>query len=231
MEEQKTRKRRGHYMVKTRNFLVRKIDSSGKLMESRSDDDLRLPISLLTYEEFIQGQKIISECSKKKEQMLKENPSIKFPRTARCKGNPYHDAFVYFTEIRKKKIEEGIASPNVCIICGEDMNRTKDSAYPYCTDCARTMMNYGELRGRNNTSGYLHWNQLCVVCHRRQAHLYMKGMCRACYRLGERHNTRDPEKIRELRREQTKKQIYKGLAIPSGKSQSKPIFWGEAEWK
>ena len=220
---------RGSKMVNTRNYLVRKINDGGRLVEGRAADDKRLPMSPLTYEEFIEGEKILNECLKKKQEALKEEPQQKFSRVARLPGNPFHKGYTYFTELRKKKIEEGM-SPDICVICGENMDRNSGSEYPYCQDCGRLLMQ-GKLRSRNNTLGYLHWNQPCVVCHKRLADLNMKGMCRVCDRLGERHNTRDPDKIREIRRAQLKKLIQIGQQLPNGPTKDRPFYWGKSNWK
>lgn len=225
-------KRRGVYMRKTKNYMVRNIDKDGRLVEGRKADDMRLPLSPLTYEEYIKCRDMITASFKKKEELLQEaknDASVKLVRLAQQPGNPFYDVFVYLSELRKKKIETGMDA-DTCVICGETMHRSKKSEYPYCQACARTMMVTGEVRGRNNTLGYLHWQQPCVVCHKRLADLNMKGMCRVCYRLGERHHTRDPEEVRKIRREQLKKEIQEGKRIPSGNQHNSNFFWGKSNW-
>lgn len=221
---------RGSKMVNTRNYLVRRINDGGRLVEGRSADDRRLPVSPLTYEEFIEGEKILKECLEKKEQMLQDDPEQKVSRIARLPSNPFHEGYMYFLKLWEKKIAEGSMSPETCVICGEKMDRNSGSEYPYCQDCGRLLMQ-GKVRSRNNTLGYLHWNQICIVCHQRKAHLNMKGMCRVCYRLGERHNTRDPEEIRKIRRDQLKKLIQIGQQLPSGPTKDETFFWGHSNWE
>lgn len=217
--------RRGINMVNTRNYLIRKIDDGGRLVEDRATDDMRLPMSPLTYEEFKEGKKLLEECTRQKDELAKKSAEKSAPRYSRQPGHPYHPMFVHFSKLREIKLKEGLGE-NECIICGEEMNR---EGYPYCAVCGRMLLQ-NKLRGRDNTLGYLNWNRNCVVCHHRKADLNMKGMCRACYRLGERYGTHDPKDVRKLRRERLKRTIQKGELIPNGKSGGIGIGWESKKW-
>ena len=230
-KEKAPKMKRGERMVTTRNYQARNntgIDE--QLVKNRPADDLRLPMSELTYEEYLKAKEILDKCTALKEKMIAEGTYEAAHRLARIPGNPYYEIYCYLVGLKQEKIENG-ADPNVCVICGEDMKRSAKSKYPYCQDCARILLQ-GKLRGQDNTLGYLHWNKLCVVCHQRPADLNMRGMCRVCYRLGERHNTHDPKDVREIRRERLKKTIQEGEPIvkKAASAAVREITWTHKQW-
>lgn len=225
---------KGESMKRKRNYHARKNEKlDGQTILSRPADDLRLPMSELTYEEFLKTQEILAKCTALKEKMIADGTFESAHRLARIPSNPYHEVYCYLVALKQEKVENG-ADPDTCVICGEYMHRSAKSTYPYCQNCARILLQ-GTLRGQNNTSGYLHWNKLCVVCHQRQADPNMRGMCRICYRLGERHNTHDPKDVREIRRNRLKKAIQEGEPIVKKPAEatavvSREITWTHKQW-
>ena len=231
-KEKTTRRKRGERMVKTRNYKARtSIVLNEQEAKNQPADDLRLPMSEMTYKEFLEARRILDKCTALKKKMIAEGTYTSAHRLARIPGNPYYEIYSYLVGLKEAKVANG-ADPNRCVICGEDMQRSEKSTYPYCQDCAR-ILSQGKLRGRNNTLGYLHWNKMCVVCHQRPADLNMRGMCRVCYRLGERHNTHDPKDVLEIRRARLKQTIQEGEPIVGGsasKSSLRKIIWNHKQW-
>ncbi len=211
------------------DYLVRQIKTSG-IDSKYAEDDLRMPTSPLTREEFDEGKRLVDKCYQEKLQAAASGKKV--PRLARREGNPFHEIYVYFQGLYEKKVQEKSMDSNTCVICGEALTdeKNKHTQYPYCLDCGRLMTCYGKLRGRDNASGYKHWNRVCVVCHLRPAHKNMRGMCRICYRLGERHNTHDPKDVIEIRRNRIKKSISTGTQISGQRGKNTMMKWVAKDW-
>lgn len=159
------------------------IDTS--LMTDKNDD--RLPRSLLTLDEYNQCIALAEKCRERQDTSNKiKKLSISNPE------HPYHELFIYLSKIAEAL--KGTDYEHHCVICGDKLP-TK-TFYPYCTSCGRLVYR-GLIRGKSCTRGYRNFGKICVVCGEKPA--MAAGMCRACYRVGDRHGTHDPEEIKQIR--------------------------------
>lgn len=181
------------------------VDTS--LVAGNSDD--RLPSSLLTLEEYYQSLAIAQECSLNKDKQNIRNLSISSPE------HPYYPLYKYFKTVAQKL--KGTEFEHHCVICGEELSLY--THYPYCNACGRLAYR-GIIRGKSRTRGFRNVGRMCIVCNKRPA--ASAGMCRACYRFGDRRGIHDPDKIRQIRqsikktKSQEDQETIENLKVPAG---------------
>lgn len=183
------------------------------IIKTRKEDDYRLPKALLSYEEFKEASRIGDEC-RQKLMALKESGEAWDWGGVNNPENPCYPLYEYLC-----KVSEHIDDPETlgkCVICGEvdeERGRTrKNSEFPYCLFCGR-MVTQGRIRSINNTRGLKNIGKMCVVCKERPAFPACRGMCRACYRQGDRIGSHDPDVIRAFRLKRAQSSILNGVAL------------------
>lgn len=154
----------------------------------REDD--RLPGCLLTADEFHHYLEIAEACKKSAANNNQRPQSAKLRITNPV--HPFHALYEYLEEISKKF--EGTEYEHHCLLCGKPL--PENETYPYCVSCGRSVYK-GQRKGCLSTRGYRNQGRPCVVCGR--IPVMAGGMCRACYRLGDRRGTHNPEDIKVIR--------------------------------
>lgn len=200
-----------------------KIDLYGNLENNdHESDDYRFPESFLSYEDYKNLQALLQKCCEEN----KDKPHPTRGSKIQDADHPLRRVYVRCVELRKAAMEVGMPDDK-CLICGSDLDRDKKSEYPYCPTCSRFILQNHKIRDRT-TRRNINENKLCVVCHKRPAAKNMGGMCRACYRIGDRLGDHSVEAIRAKRRHRDKIDIQQGINIshvddilePSGSEKS-----------
>lgn len=170
-------------------------------------DDNRFPESYLTYENYKDLKALLEECYN----ACETNSQSKATCRITSSNHPLHPVYEYCVRLREQRLKEGMPADK-CLICGSDLRRDNASKYPYCPTCGRFILQNHKIRDLT-TIREATPNRLCIVCHKRPAANNMNGMCRACYRIGDRMKNHSVEAIQEKRREREKADIQVGIEI------------------
>lgn len=164
----------------------------------RAGDDLRLPDSLLTAEEHRELRETLRQCAAAKQNGAERAPGNTLLADGR---HPYYPVYKKLAEIAKRHTDAG--EPERCPLCGRPLTEENRSVVRYhsciCNACKLKICLQNRLPGLDNTRGYKHWRQMCVVCKAKRASPNRAGMCAACYGLSERYHTKDVRELVKLR--------------------------------
>lgn len=176
----------------------------------RKTDDYRMPTSLLSYDEFKELRELSEKCRKDYDGRIAKDPDYakKKPRISN-KDSAFHPLFVYLRD--KQESLAGTENEDRCVICGCEYTRGNPSlSNPCCPHCSRQLAG-GIVRGTDTTKGFHAYNKICIVCGLKPALPNTGGMCRGCYRAGDRLGTHDPDVIRVARAKYLNGQIVNGI--------------------
>lgn len=171
----------------------------------RPSDDNRLPMSLMTYEEFKEATEIAKRCIARTEERRREREEAQkdgkggermHPIPLSSPEHPANELHEYLLSISKRL--EGTPDEGRCIVCGDKLHRTQDTGYPYCIYCGRRLREAGDIRGTNNTAGLKTYGKLCEVCQKVPAKPNHAGMCRSCYAWGTKIGVVDAKELHML---------------------------------
>lgn len=172
----------------------------------RPSDDNRLPMSLMTYEEFKTATEIAERCiarmkkrREEREEAKKSGEPVKrmVPIPLSSPQHPSNELHEYLLLISKRL--EGTPDEGRCIVCGEKIHKKEeDKGYPYCIYCSRRLRETGDIRGTNNTAGLKTYGKMCAVCEKAPAKPNHAGMCRSCYAWGTKIGVVDAQELHML---------------------------------
>lgn len=172
------------------------------LADFREEGDERLPLSLMTAEEYKKARKIAERCQEKirqQQKIIAEQGGHKRRMRVTNPLHPAHELYEYLVDVGNN--HEEVRRDNRCVVCGEKRTvspqEMRGSPYPYCNFCGRRVREEGVIRGTDNTKGFGAYGKLCVVCGKAPAIPNHRRMCASCYRCGDRIKTHDPEKIKQ----------------------------------